>query len=79
VKKNAGKIEPSVLWQSTGFPPGLSVSLVSSVCHLVRLTMVDTDKAVVCCLLATSAVMLSEKKKRKRNIWSKKWRLERNI
>jgi hypothetical protein len=41
--------------------------------------MVDKNKAVVCCLLATSAIMLSEKKKRKRKIWSKKWYLKRNI
>jgi hypothetical protein len=34
---------------------------VSSVCLLVRVTMVDKNKAVVCCLLATSAIMLSEK------------------
>jgi hypothetical protein len=40
---------------------------VSSVCLLVRVTMVDYNKAVVCCLPATSAIMLSEKKKRKRN------------
>jgi hypothetical protein len=39
---------------------------VSSVCLLVRVTMVDKNKAVVYCLLATSAIMLSEKKKRKR-------------
>jgi hypothetical protein len=39
---------------------------VSSVCLLVRVTMVDKNKAVVCCLLATSAVMLSEKTKKKR-------------
>jgi len=39
---------------------------VSSVCLFVRVTMVDKNKAVVCCLLATSARMLSEKKKRKR-------------
>jgi len=39
------------------------VFLVSSVCPLVRVTMVDKNKAVVCCLLATSAIMLSEKKK----------------
>jgi hypothetical protein len=45
---------------------------VSSVCLLVRVTMVDKSKAVVCCLLATSAIMLSEKKKRKRKMWSKK-------
>jgi hypothetical protein len=37
---------------------------VSSVCLLVRVTMVDKNKAVVCCLLATSAIMLSEKKKK---------------
>jgi len=38
---------------------------VSSVCLLVRVTVVDKNKAVVCCLLATSAIMLSERKKRK--------------
>ena len=52
---------------------------VSSVCLLVRVTMVDKNKAVVCCLLATSAIMLSEKKKRKRKMWSKKGYLKRNI
>jgi len=52
---------------------------VSSVCLLVRVTMVHKNKAVVCCLLATSAIMLSEKKKRKRKMWSKKWHLKRNI
>jgi len=41
--------------------------------------VVDKNKAVVCCLLATSAIMLSEKKKRKRKIWRKKWYLKRNI
>ena len=50
--------------------------LVSSVCLLVRVTMVDKNKAVVCCLLATSAIVLSEKKKRKRKMWSKKWYLK---
>jgi hypothetical protein len=49
------------------------------VCLLVRVTAVDKNKAVVCCLLATSAIMLSEKKKWKRKIWSKKWYLKRNI
>ena len=44
-------------------------------CLLVRVTVVDKNRAVVCCLLATSAIMLSEKKKRKR----KKWHLKRNI
>ena len=52
---------------------------VSSVCPLVRVTVADKNRAVVCCLLATSAIMLSEKKKRKGKMWSKKWYLERNI
>ena len=51
---------------------------VRSVCLLVRVTMVDKNKAVVCCLLATSVIMLSENK-RKRKMWSKKWYLKRNI
>ena len=41
-------------------------------------TIVDKNKAVVCCLLPTSAI-ISEKKKRKRKMWSKKWYLKRNI
>jgi len=41
--------------------------------------MVDKDKAVICCLLATLAIMLSKNKKRKRKVWSKKWYLKRNI
>jgi len=41
--------------------------------------MVDKNKTVLCCLLATSAIMLSEKKKRKRKMWSKKWCLKRSI
>jgi hypothetical protein len=41
--------------------------------------MVDKNKAVVCCLLATSAIMLSEKKKIKCKMWSKKCYLKRNI
>jgi len=45
---------------------------VSSVCLLVRVTMVDKNKAVACCLLATSALMLYENKKRKHKMWSKK-------
>jgi hypothetical protein len=69
----------NVLWHCTGFPSGLSVFFLSSVCFLVRVTMVDKNKAVVCCLLATSAIMLSEKKKRKRKMWSKKWCLKRNM
>jgi hypothetical protein len=45
----------------------------------VHVTIVDENKTVVSCLLATSAIMLSEKKKRKRKMWSKKWYLNRNI
>jgi hypothetical protein len=41
--------------------------------------MVDKNKALVCCLLATWVLMSSEKKKRKRNMWSKKCYLKRNI
>jgi len=52
---------------------------VNSVCLLVRVTMVDKNKTVVCCLLATSTIMLSEKKKRKCKMWNKKWYLKRNI
>ena len=48
-------------------------------CLLVRVTMVDKNKAVVCSLLATSVLMLSEMKNRKRKMWSKKWYLKRNI
>jgi len=46
------------------------------VCLLVRVTVVNKNKAFVCCLLATSLVMLSEKKKRKCKMWSKKWYLK---
>jgi hypothetical protein len=41
--------------------------------------MVEKNKAVVCCLVATSDIMLSEKKKRKRKMCSKKWYSKRNI
>ena len=57
----------------------VSQLFLSSVCLLVRVTMVDKNKAVVCCLLTTSAIMLSEKMKRKRKMCSKKWYLKRNI
>ena len=57
----------------------ISQLFVTSVCLLVRVTVVDKNKAVVCCLLATSAIMLFEKEKRKRKMWSKKWYLKRNI
>ena len=45
----------------------------------MRVTMVDKNKAVVCCFLATPAIMLSEKKKIKGKMCSKKWYLKRNI
>ena len=61
------------------FPTRFVIFVVSSVCLLVRVTVVDKNKALVCCLLATSAIMLSEKKKRKRKMCSKKWYLKRNI
>ena len=61
------------------FPIRFFSFFASSVCILVRVTVVDKNKAVVCCLLATSAIMLSEKKKRKRKMWSKKWYLKRNM
>ena len=75
-KNCSRKFELNILWHSTGFPSGSSVFVVSSVCLLVRVTVVDKHKAVVCCLLATSAVMLAEKKKRKSKMWSKKWYLK---
>jgi len=46
---------------------------VGSVCLLVRVNMVDKNKTVVCCLLATTAIMLSEKKKIKHKMWSEEW------
>ena len=48
-------------------------------CLLARVTMVDKNKAAVCCLLATSAIMLFEKQKGRRAMWSKKWYLKGNI
>jgi len=60
----ARRTELNVLWHSTGFPSGLSFCFVSSIFLLVGVTMVDKNKTVVCCLLATSAVMLSEKKRK---------------
>jgi hypothetical protein len=78
--KNCTKTELNVLGHSTSFPSGLSgFFFVSSVCLLVRVTVVDENNAVVCCLLATSAIMLSEKKKRKRKMCSEKWYLKRNM
>ena len=57
----------------------VSFFFVSSVCLPVRVTMVDKNKAVVCCLLATWTIMLAEKKKRKRKMCSRKWYLKRNV
>jgi len=61
------------------FPIRFFIFLISSVCLLVRVTVVDKSQAVVCCLLATSAIMLSEKEKRNRKMWSKKWYLEGTV
>ena len=77
--KNCTKTELNAVWHSTGFLSCLSFFFVSPDCLLVRVTMVDKNKAIVCCLLATSAIRLSEKTKRKRKIWNKKWYLIRNI
>jgi hypothetical protein len=77
--KNARKTEFNVLWHSTVFHQFCLFFFVISVCLHVRVTVVDKNKAVVCCLLATSAVMLSENKKRTRKTWSKKRYLERNV
>jgi hypothetical protein len=73
------RAELNVLWHSTGFPSGMSGFFVSPVCLLVHVTMVDKNKTVVYCSLATSAIMLSKTKKRKRKMWSKKWYWKRNI
>ena len=77
------KTAPKLNWMFSGtaqFSHQVFSFFVSSVCLLVRVTMVDKNKAVVCCLLATSAIMLSGgKKKRKRKMWSKKWYLKRGV
>ena len=57
------------------------IRFVSSVCFLLRVTMADENKAIFCCLLATSTIMLPEKKKRsvkcgvRSGIWKRKGRL----
>jgi hypothetical protein len=79
VKKNCKKNWIECSLAKHRFPVRLVRFFVSSVCLLVRVTMVDKNKAVVRCLLATSVIMLSENKKRKRKMWSKKWYLKRNI
>ena len=45
-------------------PSGLSVFL-TVLCLLVRVTVVDKNKAVVCCLLATSGHNVIRKEERK--------------
>ena len=79
VKNNCTKNWTECPLAQRRFPIRLVSFFVSPACLLVRVTMVDKNKAVVCCLLATSAIMLSEKKKRKRKTWSKKRYLKRNI
>jgi hypothetical protein len=56
VKKIARKTSLNLLWHRRGFPSGV-IFFVSSVCLILRVTMVDKNKAVVCCLLATSAII----------------------
>jgi hypothetical protein len=57
-----------------------TVQVSYQVCQLfVRLDVEGKNKAVVCCLLATSALMLSDKKEISREVGSKKWYLERDI
>jgi hypothetical protein len=45
-QKTTQKTELNILWHSTGFASGLSSFFVSSVCLLVRVTVVDKNKAV---------------------------------
>jgi hypothetical protein len=83
-KLNCGeKLHEKLNWMFSGtaqvFHQICQFFFVSSVCLMVRVTTVDKNKAVVCCLLATSAIMLSGKKKRKPKMWSKKWYLKSNI
>jgi len=55
------------------------VSFLSVLWVFLYVAMVDKNKAVVCCFLATSAIMLTETRKRKCKMCSKKWHLKRNI
>jgi hypothetical protein len=79
VKKKARKTELNILWHSTGSPTSLSVFLISSVCLVVHVTMVD--KKTGCRLLLASHIgqNLKRKEEKKRKICSKKWYLKRNI
>ena len=79
VKKNCMKNCTECSLARHSFPIRYVSFFVSSMCLLVHVAMVDKNKAVVCCLLATLAIMLSKKKKRKHKMWSKKWYLKRNI
>ena len=78
VKKNCTKNWPECSLARNRFLIRFVSFFVNSVCLLVRVTMVDKNKAVVCCLLATSAVILFEKRKGTRKLWHKKWYLKRN-
>jgi hypothetical protein len=79
LKKNCTEYWTGCSLAQHRFPIRFVSFLISSVCLLVRVTMVDSNKAIVCYLLATSAIILSEKNRRKRKIWSKKWYFKRNI
>jgi hypothetical protein len=76
VKKNCTKNWSECSLAQRRFPIRFVGFFLSVLCVLVRVTVVDKNKAVVCCLLTTSAIMLSEKK---RKMWCKKWFLKRNI
>ena len=78
-KKNYSKNWTEYSLAQQRFPIRFVSFFVSSVFLLVLVTMVDKNKAVVCCLLATPAIMLSEKEKRKRKMWSEMFYLKRNI
>jgi len=49
---------------------------VSCLCLLVRVNMVEKNKAVFVSHIGHNVIL---KKKRKRKMWSKKWYLKRNI
>ena len=77
-KKNCTKNWTECSLAQHRFPTRFA-SFLSVLCLLVRVAIVDKNKAVFCCLLVTSAITLSEKKERKRKMWSKKWYVKRNI
>ena len=63
VKQNCTKNWTEYALAQHRFPTKFVSFFVSSVCLLLHVTMADKNKAVVCCLLATSTIMLPEKRK----------------